>query len=103
MKPGMTIVPVQSTTSRIAGGEVWADGCDRLAVDQDVGLFEVADLRVEAEHDAAAQQHTPFAIRDDSLRRHSTRRWPIAPSRPAGSGRQPRRGGGKEGPTRGIR
>ena len=43
---------------------------DCLPVDEDVGLFEVADLRVETEDDAAAQQDGPLAaVADQTLSR----------------------------------
>ncbi len=67
MKPGMTIVPEQSTTSASAAGMVGCDLRDLLTVDQDVGLLEVADLRVECEHDAAAQQDAPLAAVTDEV------------------------------------
>ena len=42
---------------------------DRLAVDQDVGLLEVAHLRVECEHDTAAQQNAALpSVADEVLR-----------------------------------
>ena len=68
MKPGMTTVPRAIDHERVAGLEVRSNGRDRLAVNQDVGLLEVAHLRVEAEDDASAQQDTPPAIGDDIRR-----------------------------------
>ena len=61
MKPGMTIVPEQSTTSASLAEMLGATCAIVFAVDQDVGLLEVADLRVEGEHDAAAQQDAALA------------------------------------------
>ena len=54
----------------VAGGDVGGDLRDRLSVYDDIGLLEVADLRVEGEHDAAAQQDpAPGAIADEILSR----------------------------------
>ena len=54
----------------IASRDVGCDLRDLLTVDQDVGLLEVADLRVECEHDAAAQQDAPLAaVANEVLRR----------------------------------
>ena len=53
----------------VAGGDVGRDLGDQLSVDQDVGLLEVAHLRVEAEHDASPQQDAaPAAVADEALR-----------------------------------
>ena len=45
----------------IARGYGWSDLGDPLPVDQDVGFFEVAHLRVEAEHDASPEQDVALA------------------------------------------
>jgi hypothetical protein len=60
MKPGMTIVPAQSTTSASPAENAWPHLRDARAVDQHVGVLEIADLRVERQHHAAAQQDARF-------------------------------------------
>ena len=68
MKPGITIVPEQSTTSASGAEMLGATSRNRLPVDQDVGLLEVAHSRVEAEHDAAPQQDAALpAVADEVL------------------------------------
>jgi hypothetical protein len=52
---------------RIASGDIGRHERDRLSVDQDVGLLEVAHLRVECEHDSAAQQGAPSAAVTDQV------------------------------------
>ena len=52
----------------VARGHRWRDLDDLLPVDQDVGLFEVADSRVETEDDAAAQQDAALSpVADEAL------------------------------------
>ena len=51
----------------VAGGDVGRDMGDHLAVDQDVGLLEVAHFRVEAEHDAPPQQDAALAAVADEV------------------------------------
>jgi len=46
----------------------WCDFGNFLPVDQDVGLFEVAHPRVEAQHDTAAQENSALsAVADQAL------------------------------------
>ena len=45
----------------IAGVQVRSDGDDLLALDQDVGLGEIADVRVQRHHGAAADDVAPAA------------------------------------------
>ena len=74
MKPGMTIVPAQSITSASPAEMLGAPPRSR-AVDQDVGVLEIADLRVERQHDGAAQEDAALpAVADDVLRRRWRRR-----------------------------
>ena len=85
----MTIVPEQSTTSASPAEMFGRDVGDHLSVDQDVGLLEVAHLRVEAEHDAAPQQDAaPAAVADEVLEVR-----PVSPSaaRRAAAGQRKRR------------
>ena len=51
----------------VGGGDVGRDIGDQLSVDQDVGLLEVAHLRVEAEHDASPQQDAALAAVADEV------------------------------------
>ena len=51
----------------IAGGEVGCDLRDRLSIDQDVGVLEVAYLRIECEHDATAQEDAALASIADQI------------------------------------
>ena len=52
----------------VSGGDSWRNLDDLLPVDQNVGFVEVAHLRVEAEHHAAAQQDAaPPAVADQAL------------------------------------
>ena len=45
----------------VGGGDGGSDVRDQLAVDQNVGLLEVADSRIEAEHDASPEQDAALA------------------------------------------
>ena len=59
----------------VGGGDRRRNLGDRLPVDQDVRLLEVADLRVEAEHDASPQQNAALAaIADEVLEVGRSRR-----------------------------
>ena len=61
---------------------------DSCAIDQDVGILEIADLLVERQHDGAAQEDAALAaIADDGLRW----RWRCR-RRAAGLGGSTRRG-----------
>ena len=52
----------------VACGDRWCDFGNSLPVDQDVGLFEVAHPRVEAQHDTAAQENSALsAVADQAL------------------------------------
>jgi hypothetical protein len=52
----------------VACGDRWRDFGNSLPVDQDVGPFEVAYPRVEAQHDAAAQENSALpAVADQAL------------------------------------
>ena len=60
---------------RIARGHGWCDLGNLLPVDQHIRFLEVADLRIETEHDAAAQQDAPLApVADKSLEIRRRRR-----------------------------
>ena len=53
----------------VACGDRWCDFGNSLPVDQDVGLFEVAHPRVEAQHDTAAQENSALsAVADQALK-----------------------------------
>jgi hypothetical protein len=52
----------------VARGDRWGDLGNSLPVDQDVGLFEIAHPRLEAEHDTAAQENSALsAVTDEAL------------------------------------
>jgi hypothetical protein len=52
----------------VACEDRWCDFGNSLPVDQDVGLFEVAHPRVEAQHDTAAQENSALpAVADQAL------------------------------------
>ena len=52
----------------VACGDRWCDFDNALPVDQDIGLFEVAHPRVEAQHDTAAQENSALsAVADQAL------------------------------------
>jgi hypothetical protein len=52
----------------VACGDRRCDFGNSLAVDHDVGLFEVAHPRVEAQHDTAAQENSALsAVADQAL------------------------------------
>ena len=65
----MTIVPAQSITSASPGARLGPDLRDRLSIDQDVGVLEVAHLRIEREHDATAQEDAALASIPDQILR----------------------------------
>ena len=53
------VVRCVDNQSRAAGIEVGAECRDLLAFDQNIGLFEIPHLRVEAQHDSSPQKDSP--------------------------------------------
>jgi hypothetical protein len=52
----------------VSCGDRWCDFGNSLPVDQDVGLFEVAHPRIEAQHGTAAQKNSALsAVTDQPL------------------------------------
>ena len=68
MKPGMTIVPVQSTISASPAETVGATSAILFPSIRTLAFFEVAHPRVEAKHDTAAQENSALsAVADQAL------------------------------------
>ena len=74
MKPGMTIVPEQSTTSASPAEMLGAISAIVLPSIRTSAFSKSPTLRVEAEHDAAAQQDAALAAVADEVLRQWRRR-----------------------------